>query len=473
MRFRVSGITVVLALVISLVACGGGGSGSSSNLTGGSNSGVKSAATFVTASDAPLPAVLGFNVTVNSIVLNGSSSSTSNLLTQPETVDFARLIGLRNLLAFNSVPQGTYSSITYQLASPVITYLDLTTTPPSANTLNGSWASTVSTSGGVATVTVALKNPLTIDGASLVGLHMHFDLRQSLQTDATGQVTGVVDPQITANAVVPSDDDAQITDLRGSIVSTSTANNNFVIQKWDGKQATVVVNAQTSYNDGYTLATLTQGMVAEIEGTVQSDGSILATDVEVVAVEHAYFEGPIIYVDPNGKNITVLVNEESVAIPGVSLETPITIDISTVQRFSICGVDNWLTSFVFNSTSLVVGQHIAVGGAIDSSTNPATFVPARIRLERQGVDGDLVLNSVTATNGNAGTFQLQNNALLGYVLGAPLTVKSANGTRFIGINGLAGMAAGGNMQLEVRGLVLKDPNTGATTMYAHWVKVLQ
>jgi len=470
MKLRVWGATLLFVLSLILSGCGGAGSSTSQN-GNALNPQVQNASTFVTADDAPLPSVLDFNVTINSIVLNGTNSTTGNLLSQPVTVDFARLIGLRQLLAFNSVAGGTYSSVTFQLANPSITYLDLTTTPPSATTMNGSWASGVSVQNGVATVTVALKNTLTLSSSSLVGFHMHFDLRTSLQTDGTGQVTGAVNPQITANAIAPSDDDAQLTDLRGSVVSTSSSS--YVLQKWDGKQITVDVNSQTTFSDGYTLATLTQGMVTEVEGAVQSDGSILATSIEVVAVEHAFLEGPIIYVDPNGKNITVLANEESVAIPGVPLETPVTLDISTVQRYSICGIDNWLTSFVFNATSLVAGQHIAMGGTIDNSTSPATFVPARIRLERQGVNGTIVANSVTITSGNAGSFQIQNSALLGYVLGAPLTVNTSNGTRFPNVNGLAGLQSGGTMELEVRGLVLKDPTSGAATMYAHWVKVLQ
>lgn len=470
MRSRILGITILFAALAGLIGCGGGSSSSSSQ---SSSRTVTQSATFVTADDVPLPSVLDFNVTVNSIVLNGSASSTSNLLSAPETVDFARLIGLRNLLAFSSVPAGTYSSVTFQFANPTITYLDLTTTPPSATTMSGSWASGVSVQNGVATITVALKTSLTLDGSSLVGLHMHFNLRDSLQTDATGQITGSVNPQITANAIAPTDDDAQITDLRGSIASTNTSANTFVLQKWDGKQATVDVNSSTTFSGGYTLATLTEGMIAEIEGTVQSDGSILASAIEVMPVENAYLEGPIIYVDPSGNSITMLVNEESVAIPGVPLETPITLDISTVQYYTICGIDNWVTGLAFSTNSLVAGQHIVVGGTIDSSTSPATFIPSRIRLERQGVAGDLVLGSVSITSGNNGSFQLQNSALLGYVLGAPLTVRTGNGTKFIGIDGLTGIAAGGNMQLEVRGLVLKDPVAGTTTMYAHWVKVIQ
>jgi Domain of unknown function (DUF5666)/Domain of unknown function (DUF4382) len=456
-------------LILALIGCGGAGSSMSSNT---SNS-TSTANTFVTGEDAPLPAVLGFNVTISSITLSGNNSASATLLSQPETVDFARLIGLRQLLAFNSVPSGTYNSITFKFSSPIITYLNVGTTPPTTATINGTWASGVTVdSSGVATVTVSLKNPITLDNTGLVGFHMHFDLRNSLAVDGAGQITGQINPQITVNAVHPDDDDAQITDMRGSILSVSASTNSFVIQRWNGKQATIAVNNSTTFNDGNSLSTLTQGMVAEIEGKLQSDGTILASAVEVVTVEHAYVAGPILYVDPNGKNITILAAEEAPAIPGVNLQTPLTLDISTVQRYSIAGIDNWLTSFAFNATTLVAGQHIAVGGTLDNSTNPAKFVPLRIRLMRQGVAGMLVSNSVTIGTGNSGSFQLQNGGLVGYVIGAPLTVKTAPLTRFINVNGLTGLQSAGTAQLEVRGLILKDQTTGQPTLYAHWVRLL-
>ncbi len=469
MKFSLWSSLLAAVLVVTMIGCGGGGAGSTSQTTTTTTTNTN---TFLTAEDAPLPAVLGFNVTLNSITLSGTSGNNASLLAQPETVDFARLIGLRDLLAFNAVPSGTYNSITFTIASPKITYLNLGTTPPSTQELDGSWASGVSVTGGVATVTVALKNAVTLDNSGLVGLHMHFDLRNSLQTDGAGQITGVINPQITVNAVHPQDDDAQITDMRGSIVSVNTAGNSFVIQRWNDKLVTVSVNSSTTYNDGNSLSTLTAGMVAEISGQIQADGTLLASAVDVVTVEHAYLEGPILYVDPNGKNITILAAEEKPAIPGVNLQTPVTLDISTVRKFGVGGIDNWLTSFAFNATTLVVGQRIAIGGALDNTTNPATFVPARIMLQRQGVDGTLVANSVTVTSGNAGAFQLQNGGLLGYVLGAPLTVKTAQMTHFINVNGLAGLQSAGTAKLEVRGLVLKDPNSGQPTLYAHWVRLL-
>jgi hypothetical protein len=121
----------------------------------------------------------------------------------------------------------------------------------------------------------------------------------------------------------------------------------------------------------------------------------------------------------------------------------------------------------------VAGQRVAIGGTLDTTTNPATFTPTRIRLERQGVAGTLVANSVTITIGIAGTFKIQNGGLLGYVLGAPLTVNTSQRTHFVNVNGLTGLQSAGTATLEVRGLILKDPNTGQPTMYAHWVKVAQ
>ena len=463
---------LIIALLALMLGCGGN---NASNTTSSSTTTTTTSSTntFVTGEDAPLPAVVGFNLTINSITLTGTSGNSATVLSTPLTVDFARLIGLRQLLAFNSVPTGTYNSVTFTFSSPVITYLNFSTTPPTAATINGTWANGVSVNNGVATVTVALKNPLTLTTSNLVGFHMHFDLRNSLAVDAAGQITGVVDPKITVKAVTPDDDDAQITDMRGSIVSVSTAANSFVIQKWDGKQATIVVNSSTTFNDGYTLATLVFGMVAEVKGKIQSDGSILADAVQVVTVDHAFVAGPILNVDSNGKNITIQVAEMRPAIPGVTLQTPLTLDISTVQRYSIGGIDNWLTAFGFSQTSLVVGQRIAIGGALNTNTNPATFVPSAIMLQRQGVDGTLVANSVTTTSGNAGSFQIQNNGLLGYALGAPLTVKTSQMTRFINVNGLAGLQSAGTARLEVRGLILKDQSTGNPTMYAQWVGLVQ
>ncbi|HUK23100.1 MAG TPA: DUF5666 domain-containing protein [Terriglobales bacterium] len=454
-RFLTS-FVVLLSIAFTFAGCGGSGSASFSG--GGSPSAV-----FVTGEDAPLPSVLAFNVTINSITLNNSSTSVQ-VLAQPTTVDFARLLGLRTLLGFNTVAPGTYDSVTFQLSSPVISYLDLTTTPPSVGTINGTLTSS--------TVTVALPKPMAVAESGLAGLHMEFDLRQSIQLDTNGEVTGSVDPHINAKAVQASDDDAEITDLRGGLVSVNVSGNSFVLQRAGGHDITIDVNSNTQFNGSYSLGSLATPMIIEVDGTVQADGSILAEEVEVICTDGAFVMGHIVAVNPTSgpaQSVTLLVGEELPAISGVQAGFPATIDVSAVTDYDIRHFNNWFTSYLFNSSSLVIGQRILIGGTVDSSSN---FTPRRVVLRRQGVVGQLVQGSVSITSGNLGSFQLQNNGLLGYVLNAPLRVQTGDSTRFLNVNGLLGLSTAGSAQVAAAGLMLKDQTSGNVQMWAHHVAIL-
>jgi len=449
---------VLIALL--LTACGGG---TSSNT---SNSSQQSGSVFVAGEDTPLPAVLAFNVTINSITLSNSSTSVQ-ALSQPTTVDFARLLGLRTLLGFNSVPAGTYTSATITLANPLISYLNLSSNPASVGTITG----TLTTN----TVTIALAQPMVVNANGLAGLHLDFDLRQSIQLDGAGQITGVVNPTLDLKPVAATDEDGQITDLRGGLVSINTSNNTFVLQRVGGHDITIDVNNATKYSGTYTLASLPNPSVIEVDGQVQNDGSVLASEVEVVTTSQAFISGRIVDVNPStgpASTVTLLVGEELPALQGINVGFPVTIDVSGVTDYDIRHFDNWFTQFLFNNSSMVTGQRIAIGGTLDTTTNPPTFVPQRIVLRRQGVVGDLVPGSVNIISGNLGNFQLQNNSLFGYILGAPLTVNTGNSTRFINISGLAAMQSGGSMKLVVHGLILKNQNTGNGDMWAHRVRVL-
>ena len=144
--------------------------------------------------------------------------------------------------------------------------------------------------------------------------------------------------------------------------------------------------------------------------------------------------------------------------------------MSVVTDYDIRRFDNWFTNFLFNDASMVVGQRIAMGGAIDTGTG--NFVPSRIVLRRQGVEGDLVQGSVNIISGNQGDFQVQNNRMMGYLLGGPLTVQTGDLTLFFNITGLRGLQSGGSLKLAAGGLMLKDPTTGNPQLWARGVVVL-
>ncbi|HXZ32096.1 MAG TPA: DUF4382 domain-containing protein [Terriglobales bacterium] len=449
---------VLLAALVALItltfaACGGGSSSSNNN------SGSSQAQVFVTGEDAPLPSVISFYITINKITLN-NSSSTETVLSTPTTVDFGRLMGLRSLLGFNQVDPGTYTSATFTLSNAVIYYVDMTTTPPSVNNIPG----TLSNS----TVTVAFPtgSPMTVGGNGLAGLHMDFDLRQSLALNGSGQITGTVNPVIELTAVSASSELGQITDFTGALLSTDTNNSTFTLQGPYGFNEVIDVNSSTQFSGSYTLASLPANAIISVEGTVQADGSIMAAEAEVITTDKAFISGRILAVNP-GPVVTMFVGEELPNLsPTIPVDTVYTVDLTGVSQYDICFMDNWLTGQFFNASSLVVGQRIFVGGTFQSST----FTPDMVSLRRQGVLGQLVQNSVSITSGNQGSFQMQNDLLMSYAAGGPFTVYTGNLTVFENVDGLAGLESAGAANLVTRGLVFD--NGGKPVVVAGRVRVL-
>jgi len=343
----------------------------------------------------------------------------------------------------------------------VIYAVDMTTTPPSIDPINGTLTNS--------TVTVAFPTgaPLTVGSNGLAGLHMDFNLRQSLAVDGNGQITGSVNPSIDVMAVSASAELGEITEFTGSVLSTSA--NGFTLQGPYGFQEVIDVNSQTLFNGTYTLASLPMNAIACVEGVVQADGSILASDVEIITTDQAFISGRILAISP-GPVVTMFVGEELPNLsPNIPVDTVYTVDLSAVTEYDVCFFDNWFTQQLFNGSTLVVGQRIFVGGVEQSGT----FTPNMVSLRRQGVIGTLVENSVSIIGGNVGSFQMQNDLLMSYSAGGPFTVNTGAGTIFENINGLAGLQGAGAANLVARGLVFKDLNTGKPVVWAHRVRVLQ
>jgi hypothetical protein len=439
----------VLLLALSML-----GAGCSGTSTSSSNSSAQPAAVFVTGEDAPLASVVGFNVTINSITLNGNNSS-PQVLSTATTVDFARLLGLRSPLGFNSVPADTYNSATFSLSNPVMSYVDMTTTPPSLSTINGQFSPTTS-SATQTTVTVNFPSPMVVGPSGLAGLRMDFDIRQSVAVDGSGQITGMVNPTIYIRAVKASDSDSQVTDLMGGLVSVDAAGNSFVLQGPYGHQLTIDINSSTQFNSGWNINNLAAPAFVGVQGYFQADGSLMASNVEVITTSQAFLSGRVLAVNPTSgpvQQITMWVGETSADLVS-DVDTIQTVNVGNVTTYDMCFFDNLFTNALFNDQSVIVGQRIFIGGSYSSSV----FTPQMISLRFQGVYGTLTQGSVAITNGNAGTFQLQNNALIGYSLGgAPLNVATGNATFFINTTGLSALQTDGSTPLVAGGLLFVNP----------------
>jgi hypothetical protein len=457
-------LVFTLAVMASVwTGCGGGSTASPTTPPSDKS------AVFVTGEDAPVSSVVAFNITINSITLNNASTSVTALST-PTAVDFGRLVGLRSLLGFNTIAAGTYTSatITFETSKPApsINYVDLTTKPPSLGMASGTL------SNAKVTVSFPSGKPLVVGSNGLAGLHMDFDLRDSLAIDGSGNLIIsnnqiAVNPVLDVMAVSASDDLGQITEFAGNIVSVNASGNSFVMQGPYGFQQTIEVNSGTLYNGSNTLSSLTANGIVSVEGTMQLDGSILAACVELITTDKAFISGRILALQP-GPMVTMFVGEELGTSATIPVDSVYTVDLSLVPTYDICFIDNWFTNEFFDASSLVVGQRVFVGGTYQSNT----FTPDMISLRRQGVVGSLVAGSLTITNGNQGNFQMQNDALISYSAGGPFTVYTGNKTVFVNLNGLGGLQSAGATNLIARGLVFYDPNTQKPIVWAHRVRVL-
>jgi Domain of unknown function (DUF4382)/Domain of unknown function (DUF5666) len=457
-RFSLGLISALLALT--LIGCGGASSNSDSN-------GSSPSALFITGEDAPVSSVVAFNITIDKITLNNRSTTVTALNT-PTAVDFGRLVGLRSLLGFNTIPPGTYTSatVTFEATNPApsINYLDLTTTPPTLGTATG----VLSTS--PVTVSFPSGKPLVVTSNGLAGLHMDFDLRDSLAIDSNGNLiinNGqiAITPVLDVMAVAASDELGQITEFLGNVVSVGS--NSFLMQGPYGFQEVIDIGPNTQFNGSNSLSSLTVNGIVDVEGTVQADGSILASNVELITTDKAFISGRILAIS-SGPVVTMFVGEELGASATIPVDSIYTVDLTQVSSYDICFIDNWFTNELFGPASLVVGQRIFVGGTYQSNT----FTPDMVSLRRQGVVGSLVQGSVKITSGNVGSFEMQNDALMSYSAGGAFVVDTVNQTQFVNIDGLSGLQAAGAANLVARGLVLYDPTTQKPVVWSHVVRVL-
>lgn len=428
--------------------------------------GTRSGLVYVTTTDAPMPSVLAFQITITGLTLSDGSESVP-VLAEPTAVEFGRLLGMRTLLGLSSVSPRTYTSATLTLASPVISFLDLSTTPVSVGTINGNLTTS--------SITVNLNPPLIVEEGGLGGLHLHFRLRESLQTDATGELTGVVDPHIGLRAIPPTDEDSLIDELRGGVSAVNTAGNSFLLQTLRGRQLTIRVDAQTVWEDGESLSSLNPPAIVEVSGRVQADASILATNVEVLSRDHFLVGGLVLDPDPPtgpADRATLLVREEIPDLVTIQVGRTATVEFSDQTRFGIHNLDLPLEFLLFNRAMLVRGQRVALGGALDNSTTPATLNIRRVILHRQGFEGARVIGSVRIVSGNTGGFLLRTDGLFGYLFGEPLRVATSHRTWFVNLRGLADLDTSEPMLVRVVGLLLRRSDTGDPVLVAYRVERL-
>lgn len=453
--------SLVPVALIALLASGCGTT-SNSNPSNSSSPSTPTGPAFIIGTDAPLVGVVSFAVQVQSVDAIDANGNQVPLLSGSPTVDFARYNGLQTLLDMNDVPVGTYNSIAITLGSATIGCLQTQSgAPPTIQTMPAVLTT--------ATFTTQLKSPLVIAQSGPVGIRLDFDLRQSIQVDSTGQITGQVMPTFDVKAIGPNAPEAYIDEFATGVVSVNAAGQSFVIQGPHGRQFTVNVNGQTEWDNNESISDLSTSSIVQISGTLdRADSTIDADEVAILSQAGFYAAGLITYVQPpsgTASSFDLYVRGLLPTSTGLSLGQIAQVNLSGSEKYFIYWMHNPLTQFLFNAGALVPGQHVSIGGPASSAMNPQAVTVKRVVLRHWGYVGTVVPGSIN--DGNH-TFQMDVTGFAGQLVPGPVTVFVADGTHFrdnlTKLDDVSSVA-----KVRVVGLLIKDPFSGNLVILAHYV----
>ena len=448
----------ILLLSAAVVLVTGCTSGSMLNTTTSSTTGP----VFVVGTDAPLASVTSFAAQIKSVELTDGSGNTASLISGTPTVDFARYNGLQSLLDMNDVPVGTYTSVSITLGTATIGYLNTTTPPPSIATQ----AATLTTS----TVTITLNKPLVVTHAGApVGLRMDFDLAQSIQVDSGGNITGTVNPTFDVRTVARTDNGGYIDEFVAGVVSVNAGGQSFVVQGPHGEQFTISVNGQTEWDGNASLSTLNTSSIVQVSGQLDpADQTLDADEVAVLSDKGFYASGQITYVTPPSGAATSFDLYVRGLLPtntGVQLGQIAQVNLTGSEIFSVYWMHNPFTQFLFNSSGLVAGQHVAIGGPASGAANANAVTVNRVSLRNWGFNGTVVAGSQNTSNG---TFQMTVNGFAGVLIPETVTVYLGAHSDFrYGLGKFGDLTDGA--KVRVVGLLLKNPTSGQVVLLARHV----
>jgi hypothetical protein len=462
----------MIAVTACVAGCSGG-SGNAPSSPSSTNPAAESGSVYVLGTDAPLPSVVSFAVSIQKITLSDGSATPVSILNGAQTVDFARFNGLTTLLDFNSIPTGTYTTATIYLGGATIGYLNTQpgASPPVVPSIGSMPAVFSQTS-----VTINLDSPLVVNaGDPDDALRFDFDLRKSIQVNGTGQITGNVTPVLDLTALGASDPERYIDEFDAGVVSIDTSNDSFVVLGPHGRQYTVQLSGNTEFENSETIANLTTSSIVQVSGSFSPNSQTISADCVGILSQDGYWAaGLLTFVTPaqgSANSFNLYVRAELPADTGLTLGQIANINLNGSEMYFIYRLHTPLTNFLFNRSMLVPGQHISIGGPLTGAANAQSVTAHRIVLRHEGHDGEWVAGS---TNTGNGTFSFNSDGLAGILFNGPITVYTTPMTQYLGgLTGLSDLTGSSAIPLRVVGLVLKNPVNGQPVFVARSVAELQ
>ena len=375
--------TVLLALF--LAGCGGGGNGTS--ITSGPLAGNVT----INTGDAVNDQIIKFELTVSVVTLTGSggTSNTGNLLSKPVEVEFVHQAGHFEPLAIVNVPAGTYSGATLSVSNPEVVVVNSGVPTKVPATLTSS------------TITVTFSPAITIGSSNSTVINFDLDLANSVTLNGNPVSSATVAPKfnVTTSTVNQNnnedDDNGEIEDIHGKVTNITAPN--FTIQTTQST-ITFATDSNTKFEGVTSLSQLKVGDIVEVDGMTKSDGTKLATKVEVEEENNQGMEVEGIITAVTGSpatQITIAHQVDSDDNPN----PPVTLDVAI----------NSNTQFVVRADDLVMGStpafdasHIGKGQRVEVDTANSTSTPVladKIKLREQALIGTVAATPAPSSSG--------------------------------------------------------------------------
>lgn len=469
---RIIGAAVIAGLFFSLQGCANGPCTECAGLPTQEATGTEIA---LTGGDSSLSGILSAAITVSAITFTNDAGATTQILTQPRTLQVASLGAVQSLIEIDGLPWGTYTGVSVTVSAASVTFLRTA----------GVSAAPAVVPAATATESVRLDPPLTVSSInpSFFQLGLDFDLAQSFDfTNNLVSFTPVLSAAATSLASAAQAVPVRIVGVVISAAGPEGAGDPYGTVKLEvpdtGLVFTMLTNAQTQWSDNLSANTLQPGTAIEVFAELAANVQPLALSIQAANGGQPLQSGQEALsgvvtgvVRSNGALQSIAMVVQLPLVPAGAIPPPlgqavsVTTDADTTYGPSIQAQAAGLPGFDSSQIFPGAGVLVTTGG---TSASPGGVTAADVRSGPVSVFG-LTSGAVATTSGGY-SFSLQLNPLDPFANASgqtSLTVLTNAATQFGG-QGLTAATAGAlaaGTPLTVNGFVAMS-GPGGYTVYA-------
>jgi len=418
---------VAAAALIFTTTCGGGSAGTGGTSPGGP---VLTGSTLVTLvlSSAANDQLTEFDLGIQGLTLTGKSGNAVSLVSALQSTEFIHVNGGIEPLLTVSIPQDIYTSATATIGGAQFTCITLT---PQGGLSSNTYAYGQTPS---ANVTVNLPAPITVTGKSMA-LSLNLLVAQSAEYGtcylnggiATYSITPTFNLTPAAFSSQPTNPaNGKVLGLNGQISALNSAGGGFTLALPEveiPRTVSISSASTTAYQGINNFSDLTVGTFVNLDGAVQSDGSLLATRIAVEdATATTVVTGPLLVASSLEPSFFMWGRQQQGAQYADQF-------VLGAQAFSYIGATFQISSQLpnlqelpftpsFTAANIVPGQNVYLSTASLQNSGGFPYVPlSGVTLIPQSLDGTVLGTA------NAGNFTIYTVELASYDLFPALAVQ--------------------------------------------------